>query len=109
MRRQIITFVALPTGKTTTHARLSVLVSPRLQTNETHVLGEFPDFDNWAATVLSFGWTVKIVGTTTKTLTLGPTGTTPRTDVWDGLFDGDLLVNSYSYRGLHDRKVNSYP
>ncbi len=109
MRRQIITFVALPNGKTTTHARLSVLVSPRLQTNENHLLAEFPDFENWAATVLSFGWTVKIVGTTTKTLTLGPTGTTPRTDVWDGLFDGDLLVNSYSYRGLHDRKVNSYP
>jgi hypothetical protein len=107
MRRQIILFVALPTGKTGTKAKLSVLVSPRLQTNETSkVLGEFPDFGNWAALVNSFTWNVKI-GATNIAATV--TGTHARSDVWTGLFPGDIPVRSFVYRGLHDRKVNSYP
>jgi hypothetical protein len=107
MRRQIMLFVALPNGKTSTTAKLSILVSPRLQTTETDKsLGTFPDFANWAGTVNSLTWQVKIGATT---FTAAVTGTHPRSDVWTGLFPSDVPVRSFVYRGLHDRTINSYP
>jgi hypothetical protein len=121
MAKQTINWTALPNGYSDDHRslRLSVLVSPRLETDGgDSVLNRFPDFVDWPATlaqstfVITYGAgaPVKIPGNDT----VGPTRVDDRisladSDVWRALFPPDTVVQGFKWRDLTNHRVLSYP
>jgi hypothetical protein len=117
MKRQTIIWTALPNGmKRDGKLRLSVLVSPRLETDEilpahsTPVLQQFPDFKLWPPARLTLSVKFKI-GATEKTLSASHDSDSPLPDptLWTALFKDETFVRSHEFDRLDDRIVRSYP
>lgn len=120
MARQTINWTALPNGYSDDRRslRLSVLVSPRLETNgDSDVLKGFPDFADWPATlaqshfVVSYGpgGPVKIDGNTL----IGRNRIDNRigvadSEVWQALFPEETRVQKFEFKDRSQEKVLSY-
>jgi hypothetical protein len=114
LRKQTVIWTALPNGfaAPATDAgprlRLSVLVSPRLVTNEglpRPELAQFPDFAAWPAVNASFQ--VRFDGGPTVAAQI--TGAAPSLDLWQALFQPDCYVKPFEFKRLDDRLVRSFP
>src|SRR5215475_3588979 len=101
MSTRSIMWTALPNGVAPSGTlRLSVLVSPRLTANAAvGMLGEFPDFVDWPATVARIGFTVEFQGGPTAAATVVTEPGFPALDsaAWTALFTGSTPVTSYAF------------
>ena len=114
MIRQTITWTAIPDGiKSDGKLKLSVLVSPRLESDEiipphtTPILKQFPDFLDWTSNKIEFSvafqegnsfrnFNAKIVSLPTK-------------KPWSSIFNETTTVQSYIPDKYSDRVIRSYP
>lgn len=119
MAKQTINFTALPNGYSDDPKwlRISVLVSPRLETNgAVGLLKDFPDFVDWPATlaqsrfVVTYGASpaVTIPGDDTKGRVDSEIGRAD-SDVWKALFPEDTQVQKYEFLDRSNQQVLSYP
>lgn len=121
MAKQTINWTALPNGYSEDgrSLRISVLVSPRLETDGADgSLKDFPDFVDWPATldqsrfVLTYGASppVTIAGSDTE----GRSRVDARigladSSIWKALFPDETLVQKFQFRDRSNEKVLSYP
>jgi len=111
MKKQTVMWTALPNGVVGSRLRLSVFVSPRLETDEilpgntTPTLGQFPDFLEWPEKTLEFS--VRFDGS--PALPADRVSAPPSLKLWQALFDAKTYVEPYKFKGLHDRLIRSYP
>ncbi len=108
MKKQTVMWTALPSGISGERLRLSVLVSPRLQTNEglpRPSLAQFPDFLDWPARAVSFS--VAFDGG--PTLPAVTVSAPPSSAEWGALFGPSTYVRPYAFPPLHERSVRSFP
>ncbi len=118
MNTQTITWTALPNGTASvrgeTRLRLSVFVSPRLQSDTASApLSLFPDFLDWPETLfptddrrevifrVQFGNGNPILATRV--------GARPQSDLWRALFTGNTPLEPYEFKNFKDRPIQSYP
>jgi len=117
MKKQTLLWTALPNGilgpaqaGLPKRLRLSILVSPRLQTDEglpKPTLSQFPDFLDWPGKVKGAAFSVQFEG--------GPTiagvrvSPEPETELWQALFKSSTYVRPYQFNDLKDRLIFSYP
>ncbi len=114
MTTQSITWTALPNGVSKNgRLRLSVFVSPRLETTESEAtLALFPDFLDWPRQIrgrLRNLLTVNLgPSLSVKPIILNPT---LDSDLWKKLFPPQTRVCPYSYESLRlrDRVITTYP
>jgi hypothetical protein len=96
---------AAPGGPT---VRFSVVVSPRLRTDE-HLprptLQQFPDFVDWPAVLQHITWVVRLDGVTH---TAQPVSTA-RSQVWTEFFADRTFVRPETFADLTKEVVHSYP
>jgi hypothetical protein len=116
MKTQTVTWTALPDGITasrgTSKLRLSVFVSPRLQTDEkSPALSLFPDFADWPATLFSVdsGVSFYVQFGSQRAIQATRTGDFPRSDLWRALFPGTCRVESYEFTNYKNSAIQSYP
>ena len=123
MARQSLTWTALPNGYTAdgTGIRLSVLLSPRLDTEDPTVTHKklsvfFPDWEDWPKTLSNAKFDVTYNGQTVSIPATTTTGAN-RVDnrlgladsaVWKALFTKDLLVKTFEYNDLSPSVMLSY-
>jgi hypothetical protein len=121
MAKQTINWTVLPNGYSDDgrSLRISVLVSPRLETDGANgVLKDFPDFEDWPATlaqstfVLTYGAAppVKIAwddrqGRTRIDSRIGVADS----GIWQALFPRDTRVQKFEFLDRSQQKVLSYP
>ena len=118
-REQTVMWTALPNGRTGSQLNLSVLVSPRLSSNEAvdepnrqPRLTGWPDFLDWPMTLansespLSFG--VSFDGGEPVAATLAPGSPAHRSDLWKLLF-GEAFVRPYAFPENESKLFVSYP
>jgi hypothetical protein len=106
MREQRIQWVALPGGPLPDGGlRVSVLVAPRLRTDERPpgaagpTLASFPDFLNWPGTVAATTFAVIVGGATVPASIVG----TADTDLWKALFPPETPVQPFAFDDYADR------
>jgi len=115
MSIQNIMWTALPNGMTPTgnRLRLSVLVSPRLVTDNgvDGTLVQFPDFLDWPSTVAGLRFRVEFQGGPAFTATRVTEPGNPALDAaaWQALFDQTTGVKSYAFDDRSNLAVRSYP
>jgi hypothetical protein len=114
MSIQNIMWTALPNGLTAAHdrLRLSVLVSPRLTANAaTGTLAEFPDFEDWPATVAALNFTVEFLAgpTVAATRVIEPGNPALDSPAWKALFPNTFPVISYQFDDRSGLAVRSFP
>ena len=114
MSTQNIMWTALPNGLTQdgTSLRLSVLVSPRLTANAaTGTLAEFPDFQDWPATVAGLTFSVEFTGgpTVSATPVVEPGNPALDSPAWKALFPATFPVRSYAFDDRSPLAVRSFP
>lgn len=114
MKIQTIIWTAIPNGISTSgNLRLSVLVSPRLETDEkisgrpSPILRQFEDFLHWPPLDLKFSVAFDDSGVVRQL----PAVITSKSDsnVWGALFKIDTPVESYTFDDYSSRIVRSYP
>jgi hypothetical protein len=111
VRNQRIMWTVLPqpaAAVTDTVLRLSVVVSPRLRTDEQlprPTLQLFPDFVDWPATLRGVRWVVNIDGTSHS----AKPGKIARSDLWTELFAAKTFVRPEVFTDLSGERVHSYP
>jgi hypothetical protein len=114
--KQTILWTALPGHIWTTdpflgRARLSVMVSPRLQPTAAQGdrLDLYPDFLTWAdsaARIKQF----KVTFSNGKSITAKPVEPRPlEAQLWNALFKADTYVEPYQFNDLSQRVIISYP
>ncbi len=116
MKNQTVMWTALPNGVTVTRAgtilKLSVFVSPRLQTDKTSpTLSLFTDFLDWPGTLFSAaaGASFSVQFGTLKAVPATRTSPSPRSDLWKALFPDTSLVESYAPVSYKNKAIQSYP
>src|SRR5215469_17109451 len=114
MSIQNIMWTALPNGLNAAHdhLRLSVLVSPRLTANAaTGTLAEFPDFEDWPATVAGLNFTVEFLAgpTVAGTRVIEPGNPALDSAAWKALFPNTFPVISYQFDDRSGLAVRSFP
>jgi hypothetical protein len=115
MSTRNIMWTALPNGLTADgkHLILSVLVSPRLVTDNgvDGTLKQFGDFIDWPKTVGGLRFKVEIQGgpSFAATPTVEPGNPALDSAAWKALFNGDSYVKSYAFDDRADAKVRSFP
>jgi hypothetical protein len=111
VRSQRIMWTVLPqpaAATTDTVLRLSIVVSPRLRTDEElprPTLQLFPDFVDWPAALQGVTWVVHIDGTDHVAQPV----TTARSDLWTELFVARTFVRPEVFTDLSGERVHSYP
>jgi hypothetical protein len=109
VRKQTITWTALPHGLTgrgaDTRLKLSVFVSPRLQTDEGSTLALFPDFLKWPATALAFSVQLG----SAPPVTAQRVGPPPRLDLWQLIFGAASPLKPFVFKDYSTRALRSYP
>jgi hypothetical protein len=111
VRSQRIMWTVLPqpaAAVTDTVLRLSVVVSPRLRTDEQlprPTLQLFPDFVDWPATLRGVTWMVHIDGAPHVARPV----TTARSNLWTELFVAKTFVRPEVFTDLSGERVHSYP
>jgi len=120
MTRQTILITALPNGYSDnrrTSLRISLLISPRLESDDDTTLTSFPDFIDWPATIaqsrfqLFFGNNpaVEVNGNSTSgSRRLDNRLGLPESKAWTSLFPADTPVQGYEFRDLSSNHVLSY-
>jgi hypothetical protein len=113
--RQTLLWTALPNGYAPDgQRRLSVLVSPRLETDEliagntTPVLDQFGDLLVWPRKEIAFDVRVRI-GAATHSLPAVRVSAAPDASLWEALFGPATYVRPHQFDKLDDRVVRSYP
>ncbi|MDX6611166.1 MAG: hypothetical protein QOD75_352 [Blastocatellia bacterium] len=121
MAKQTINWTALPNGYSDDgrSLRISVLVSPRLETDgPTGVLEDFPDFADWPATLAQSVFTVTYGAAPPVKIAGNDLAGVPRIDnriglansrVWQALFPRDTRVRKFEFLDRSNQKVLSYP
>ena len=114
MSTQNTMWTALPNGLTAAHdrLRLSVLVSPRLTANAaTGTLAEFPDFEDWPATVAGLNFTVEFLAgpTVAATRVIEPGNPALDSPAWKALFPNTFPIISYQFDDRSGLAVRSFP
>ncbi|HEY3398448.1 MAG TPA: hypothetical protein VGM19_12405 [Armatimonadota bacterium] len=116
MNRQTIIWTALPHGVVTDAAgsrlRLSVFVSPRLESSDTGrlTLSAWPDFLDWPALVNALTFTVQFEGKPPVAASrLEPPNDVPGSGLWKGIFRPDTYVKPYVVPDLISKKLISFP
>ena len=111
MRRQTVTWTALPNGVrgSGSEARLSLtaLLTPRLWTDEglpAPTLSQFPDFLDWPTTALQFEVQFGTLPPVPATRVSDP----PDSTLWRALFGPATFVRPYLFPPLVDRPIRSY-
>lgn len=107
--KQTIVWTALPNGiNEQGRAKLSVLVSPRLEgRRQVSGLQVFPDFVNWPESVQGIEFIASIDGYP-KTISLEPDFKLDG-DLWGKIFTEGVLVYNHQFTDLKDQKLRSYP
>jgi hypothetical protein len=106
MRQQVM-FTACPRDRVGDGLRLSVFVSPRLDPqDDDQVLGTFPDFLDWPATVAAMSWEVLLNGTPNAAVV---DSDPPSSTLWTGLFNADTFVRPPEYPDYGSHLWFSYP
>jgi len=121
MPKQTINWTALPNGYSEDgrSLRISVLVSPRLETDGADgSLKDFPDFEDWPAAlaqsrfVLTYGAgpPVTIAGDDTKGRTrIDAHIGLADSSIWKALFPEETVVQKFEFLDRSNQKVLSYP
>ncbi len=111
--QQRVLFTALPVGADADvngRYHLSVHVSPRLSNtlNVATALDQFPDWDDWPATIGALSWSVDFGG---GDLTVPATvvSAAPSSARWTELFASNTVVRSHVQKKLDNNKKISYP
>ena len=114
MKTQKIIWTALPNGITSEgKLRLSVLVSPRLETDEilprrsTPLLRQFEDFLDWPPKDLKFSVAFEDGASIRQLPAMITNKSEPQ--LWQTLFKIDTPVDSYTFDDYSSRIVRSYP
>ena len=112
MRRQTVTWTALPNGVrgsgSEARLRLTALLTPRLWTDEglpAPTLSQFPDFLDWPTTALQFEVQFGTLPPVPATRVSDP----PDSTLWRALFGPATFVRPYLFPPLVDRPIRSYP
>jgi len=112
VKKQTVIWTALPSGVIGgtggTRLQLSVMVSPRLQTNEglpKPELAQFPDFLNWPATAKQFS--VRFGNGLVLPATV--ISAAPSSDLWGRLFKPTTYVRPFEFKNLATRRIRSFP
>ena len=107
--KQTIVWTALPFGINPTgkQLRLSVLISPRLDTTPaaSGILKDFPDFRNWPAVNLRFS--VEFNGGTLVAAKV--TSSAPSSTHWTALFPSSMPVTGFIPDDYSTQTIHSYP
>ncbi len=118
MKKQTVMWTALPNGVTgspgtdNARLRLSVFVSPRLQSDEGSrpTLSQFPDFLTWPDEVGEMQFSVEFgTGAAIAAERVLPPDDPPAGELWAGLFDADTYVEPYEFPDLSTRIIHSFP
>jgi len=115
MSIRTIMWTALPNGVKAPgdRLRLSVLVSPRLTTDNgtDGLLAQFPDFLDWPAVVASLRFRVEFQGGPAFVAQHVVEAPYPALDpaAWKALFNKDTFVRSYQFDDRKGRAVRSFP
>ena len=115
MKQQTIIWTALPNGLTKYDGslRLSVFISPRLQTDEglpLPRLAQFPDFLNWPAKVADATFSVRFGNGQPVPATRVPHPNAEEgPELWRALFDEQTYVRPHEFPELGDRIIRSFP
>ena len=119
MKKQTMMWTALPNGIVGTpgeagaRVRLSVSLSPRLETSEggpRPTLAQFPDFLDWPAQAqtvqfsVQFGDREPLVAETVS----APPAPAP-SELWSSIFDSSTYVEPYGFPDLATRAILSFP
>jgi hypothetical protein len=120
MLTQTVMWTTLPNGivgdSSNRRLRVSVYVSPRLQTDPGQSLALFPDFCDWPAHLqpgkVTFAAYISNLGPMSKPI--GPipaiiTSQPPNLALWTALFPPSSSVASYTFDDLTHAPVSSYP
>lgn len=118
MARQSFLWTILPNGLTLREKalRVSVMISPRLESGGSAQLSDFPDWLDWPATLAGAKFSIGY-GATTVAVPMSRTAGANRVDtslgradslVWAALFKPDLFVRGFAYEDLSKVKVLSY-
>jgi hypothetical protein len=108
---QRIIWTVLPNGKEGSARKLSVLVSPRLETAGQTTLDAFGDFRGWPGKALTF--TLKFEteppGTSKVVTVSAPPGPPERADLWQAAFPKQTTVEGHEFPDYSGLAVNSMP
>ena len=100
-----IQWVALPAGSSDGLLHLSVLVAPRLRTDEGDTLEQFPHFVDWPARLAGADWSVQVAG---NRVAATPTGDPPESALWTALFPPDTTVVPFVHDDFADRPMVTF-
>lgn len=110
MATQRVIWTVLPNGREGDVRKLSVVVSPRLETAGATPLTTFKDFEHWRSRALTFelAFAPTPAGPQTKVTVAAPAGSPEQQAIWDAAFTGAGVEGSgfKSYAGVI---VRSYP
>ena len=107
-QKQTIIWTALPNGIKDGKARLSVLISPRLEGDqEKTLLSEFPDFKNWPATLANIDFYAQIQGVPDEIKLVPDFNLYP--ELWEKIFTPGVYVYNYAFTDLKDYKLRTFP
>jgi hypothetical protein len=113
MISQRLIWTALPKGRGGGFLQLSVMLSPRLftdQSGSTPPLSTFPDFVDWPTTLGAIQFTVQLGSATPVAATVvTPAALAPSSSRWTALFAPTAFVRPFVYTSYAGRKVRSYP
>src|ERR1700716_4109695 len=111
MLTQRLIWTALPNGVINGKLRLSVFLSPRLETDGSESslpLGQFPYFVNWPSSTANLGFTVEFGGGAVS-LPAAQVGPGLRSDLWTALFRPSTPVSPLRAQFPQLPKVRSFP
>jgi hypothetical protein len=112
--RQTIIWTALPQGFVGDRLRITVFVTPRLEspdaTRAGATLADFPTFVHWAETIKGVNFKVEFEGfSPVKDEQVTRVMPAPPTAFWDSLFNERTFVRPYAFDDLSGRNFISYP
>lgn len=91
----------LPDGR----LKVTVVMSPRLRTDDGTTLAAYPDLLDWPATVVAATWTVDADGTDLPAEVFSPA---PESDLWAALFPTWTPVQPWEFADLADRPMVTF-
>lgn len=105
MITQLVTWVALPNGATADGAgrRLSLVVSPRLRTDESNTLAPFVDFLDWPARLNDPTTTLEIELTDGTSVPATLDGDPPDSALWTTFFSAETPLRPFRFDDYADR------
>ena len=119
MKQQTIIYTALPNGVVTparaggASVKLSVFVSPRLETNEggaRPTLSQFSDFLDWPARIAGATFSVRFNGAApVKATAVAAEPDAPDSSLWKAIFTGTTYVEPHKFPDLSLVDIHSFP